>query len=99
MGRQIFLTMFGLLAAIAIGTTAWDLGAGEDIFWGLPSWIGLILIAFAAWWFPQTIIQTLRQPAAGELAKREVRVSSSLLSGVPVIVALALVLLGRVFGS
>lgn len=98
MGRRLVLTVFGVLASIAIGTTAWDLGAGEDIFWGLPEWIGLAIIAFAAWWFPRTIVEIIRQPEKGPSSGGPQGRSSSLLSFVPVLVALLIFALGWVLG-
>ena len=62
LGKRIVIAVVGILAAIAVGTTAWDLGAGEKVFWGLPSWLSLAIVVFAAWWFPRAYIDVTRRP-------------------------------------
>lgn len=90
LAKRIVLVFIGLLAAVAIYTTAWDLGAGEQVFWGLPLWFGLGVIVFAAWWLPKTIIDEFRQQGPNENAGW----ISTLLDVVPVIIALIVFSLG-----
>ena len=96
--KRILILMFGSLAALSLASIAWQLGTGEDVLGGLPSWIGLLIVALASWWLSRTLIDFTRRSQADDSIEPPDERLATQASIVTVLVVVFLFALGWIIG-